>query len=97
MHPPTRACCPQPGTNVPLPEMVDPMKLLPSPDDKGHRSFVHYPGSLTTPPCSEKVDWFVMTEKVDVDPAQVRSPPLVRGLQGMAEQHVKLGGMVPAC
>jgi carbonic anhydrase len=38
--------------------------LLPS-----ERSVYHYTGSLTTPPCSEGVKWFVMTEPVTLPAA----------------------------
>ena len=37
-----------------------------------NRPFVHYPGSLTTPPCSEGVDWFVFMQPIKVPDAQVR-------------------------
>lgn len=62
---------PQPGATVNLKEPADAMLLLPSADEAGHRPFVHYPGSLTTPPCSEKVDWFVMTTPVRVGSGQI--------------------------
>jgi carbonic anhydrase len=45
---------------------TNPLFLLP-PD----RSYFSYPGSLTTPPCTEGVDWFVMAEPVEVDAALV--------------------------
>ncbi len=35
------------------------------------RAYYHYSGSLTTPPCSEGVNWMVLKNKVDVSPAQV--------------------------
>ena len=41
---------------------INPLFLLPP-----HRSYFSYPGSLTTPPCTEGVDWFVMAEPVEVD------------------------------
>jgi carbonic anhydrase len=41
---------------------INPLFLLPP-----ERSYFSYPGSLTTPPCTEGVDWFVMAEPVEVD------------------------------
>ena len=35
------------------------------------RPFVHYPGSLTTPPCSEGVDWFVFMQPIKVPDSQI--------------------------
>lgn len=45
----------------------DPRALLP----KSH-SFVRYEGSLTTPPCSESVDWVVLRTPITASPAQVQ-------------------------
>jgi carbonic anhydrase len=36
------------------------------------RQVFHYSGSLTTPPCSENVNWFVMKTPIEVSDAQVR-------------------------
>lgn len=36
-----------------------------------NRSFYHYSGSLTKPPCSENVNWFVMKSPVEVSDQQV--------------------------
>jgi carbonic anhydrase len=52
------------------------------------REVFHYSGSLTTPPCSENVNWFVMKTPVDVSDTQVkRFEKLIgknaRPLQGM--------------
>ncbi len=39
------------------------------------RPFAHYAGSLTTPPCSEGVDWFVFIQPIKVTDRQVRHGP----------------------
>lgn len=44
----------------------DPASLLPADGD-----YFTYRGSLTTPPCSEGVRWFVMTEPLTISKAQV--------------------------
>lgn len=36
-------------------------------------SYSHYKGSLTTPPCSEGVNWFVLSKPVEVSTAQIRT------------------------
>jgi carbonic anhydrase len=46
---------------------IDLVKVLPK-----SRDFFHYAGSLTTPPCSEGVRWFVMKEAVGISAAQVQ-------------------------
>lgn len=38
----------------------------------GDKTLYHYTGSLTTPPCSENVNWFVMDTPVEVSDEQVR-------------------------
>lgn len=50
---------------------VDPMVLLPADNGKGHRPYIHYAGSLTTPPCSEGVDWFVFTQPIKATDKQI--------------------------
>jgi hypothetical protein len=34
-----------------------------------NKMFYHYKGSLTTPPCAETVEWFVITEVYDISRA----------------------------
>ena len=46
--------------------------ILPRPSPSGHRPYIHYVGSLTTPPCSEAVQWFVMTDIVTIPSSQVK-------------------------
>jgi len=48
---------------------VDPQDLLPQ--DKEH--YFHFMGSLTTPPCSENVNWYVMKEVQSVTKGQLAS------------------------
>lgn len=50
------------GSPVPANPAIDPNRLLPA-----ERTYFHYEGSLTTPPCSETVDWIVLTHPVEVD------------------------------
>ena len=46
--------------------MIDPSGLLPS-----QRSYYTFPGSLTTPPCTEGVTWFVLKTPVELSDAQI--------------------------
>ncbi len=45
---------------------IDPNKLLPA-----LRSYYRYSGSLTTPPCSEVVDWLLLREPIQVAKADI--------------------------
>jgi carbonic anhydrase len=45
---------------------INPNGLLPA-----KLSYHRYPGSLTTPPCSEVVEWLVLTEPMQVAAADV--------------------------
>lgn len=45
---------------------IDPTELLP-----GNRGYYTYSGSLTTPPCSEGVHWYVLTDPVYVSSAAI--------------------------
>ncbi len=49
-------------------ETVDANALLPPP---GKRAYYHFSGSLTTPPCSEGVNWFVLESPLQVSQQQV--------------------------
>jgi carbonic anhydrase len=37
------------------------------------KHYQHYIGSLTTPPCSEGVQWIVMNEPIEMSPAQIKA------------------------
>jgi carbonic anhydrase len=50
------------GSPVPADPVIDPAELLPT-----RRAYYHYEGSLTTPPCSETVDWIVLADPIEVD------------------------------
>jgi len=45
---------------------IDPNGLLPA-----RRGYYRYEGSLTTPPCSETVDWLLLTDPIQVAEADV--------------------------
>ena len=55
------------GPNMVSNVSVNAADLLP-----GERSYYHYRGSLTTPPCSEGVRWFVMREPSQVASGQIQ-------------------------
>ncbi|WCL54207.1 carbonic anhydrase [Gimibacter soli] len=48
--------------------LVNPRDLMPS-----SRGFYRYMGSLTTPPCTEGVHWYVMKEPIEMSAAQIRA------------------------
>jgi len=56
------------GKTDTLPDSMSPAGLLPS--DRGYWT---YEGSLTAPPCTEGVRWFVMEQQVEISRTQLRS------------------------
>jgi carbonic anhydrase len=54
------------GPPVPADQNIDPNRLLPI-----QRAYYHYEGSLTTPPCSETVDWLVLAHPIEVAEADI--------------------------
>jgi carbonic anhydrase len=54
------------GPAIPADPAFDPSRLLPA-----QRAYYHYEGSLTTPPCSETVDWIVLAHPIEVDDADI--------------------------
>ena len=52
--------------NPSLSESIDPKQILPNNLD----SF-HYMGSLTTPPCSENVKWYNLTNPIEMSKEQI--------------------------
>ncbi len=62
-HLPTKA-----GTTEKVPEIVNPGGLLPA--DRGYWT---YTGSLTTPPCTEGVRWFIFEQEIPLSRDQLRA------------------------
>eukprot|EP00931_Biecheleriopsis_adriatica_P058425 TRINITY_DN34775_c0_g1_i1.p1 TRINITY_DN34775_c0_g1~~TRINITY_DN34775_c0_g1_i1.p1 ORF type:complete len:1179 (+),score=197.98 TRINITY_DN34775_c0_g1_i1:60-3596(+) len=56
------------GSQGPLPNAITLSDLLPT---NYSTQFYTYPGSLTTPPCSQKVTWFVLENYVQVSDQQL--------------------------
>jgi carbonic anhydrase len=54
------------GPPVPVDPTIDPNGLLPA-----RRAYYRYEGSLTTPPCSETVDWLVLADRIEVSEADI--------------------------
>ena len=55
---------------VPAKMLINPSSLLPS-----DMSFYSYEGSLTTPPCTEGVNYFILKNNVDISKSQVAKFP----------------------
>jgi carbonic anhydrase len=53
------------ATNVNI--TLNPNNLLPA----NQASYITYGGSLTTPPCSEGVNWYILTNFIQASPAQI--------------------------
>lgn len=58
----------QVGPPVSADKAIDPHALLPS-----ERGYYRYAGSLTTPPCSEVVDWVLLREPIQVAQADIEA------------------------
>jgi len=57
---------PEEGPPVKADSAINPNGLLPA-----RRAYYHYEGSLTTPPCSETVDWLVLEDRIEVAEADI--------------------------
>lgn len=81
------------GSAAPAGLTVDPAAILPE-----WHAFLHYAGSLTTPPCSEGIRWFVLTTPAKVSAEQVKAyvgtglDHTNRPLQPLAGRRVLEGG-----
>jgi carbonic anhydrase len=54
------------GTNKIEDIMINAQDLLPE-----DRAYYNYTGSLTTPPCSEEVNWYVLTKPIELSEKQI--------------------------
>ncbi|HHD11293.1 MAG TPA: carbonic anhydrase family protein [Deltaproteobacteria bacterium] len=54
------------GETEDVEEALSAAELLPA-----SRSYYHYNGSFTTPPCTEGVNWFVITEPIELSKKQI--------------------------
>ena len=57
---------PEEGPTISADPAIDPRRLLPA-----ERAYFRYEGSLTTPPCSETVNWIVLAQPIEVDTADI--------------------------
>jgi carbonic anhydrase len=77
------------GASEKIEEMVNPGGLLPA--DRGYWT---YTGSLTTPPCTEGVSWFVFQQELSLDRDQLRAFAALfrmntRGLQDPHKRRIE--------
>jgi carbonic anhydrase len=58
--------------------------------------FYHYKGSLTTPPCAETVEWFVITEIYEISRKNFEKiKAAINGGKGNSRQVQTLNGRRP--
>lgn len=75
---------PKAGDSKPIPHQVDLVKAF-EPQLKGN--FFHYKGSLTAPPCSETVQWYVLRTPAGISQRQVDMFRELRKSAGKAENN----------
>jgi carbonic anhydrase len=80
----------QPGEEVEGAYQADLMKVLP----KDLKHFYAYGGSLTTPPCTEGVQWIVLKEPIELSKAQIDRfmkayGPIARPVQPLHNREIK--------
>jgi carbonic anhydrase len=80
------------GDKAALAGGLDPAAILPA-----GRSYYAYTGSLTTPPCSEGVQWHVLKDGVTLSAAQLKAfqklyPMNARPVQALNGRSVQVGG-----
>jgi carbonic anhydrase len=80
----------QAGEEVAGVDQFDLMKILP----KDLKHFYAYGGSLTTPPCTEGVQWIVLKEPIELSKAQINRfmqayGPIARPVQPLHNREIK--------
>jgi carbonic anhydrase len=73
------------GISTPAAFTIDPAAILPA-----SHAFLHYAGSLTTPPCSEGLRWYVLTTPVTASEEQIEAYR-AKGLEGTSRPLQPLG------
>jgi carbonic anhydrase len=73
---------------------LDPSALLPT-----DQSYFHYMGSLTTPPCGEGLQWYVLRNPIQMDAEQIRAFTSIPGfdhtrrpLQPLGKRKIEKSG-----
>ena len=62
------------------------VKLLDLFNDNLDKGFYHYQGSLTTPPYTESVNWFVLKGIIEASPEQIR---FINNIEGNNARHIQ--------
>jgi carbonic anhydrase len=73
--------------SAPAGVMIDAGTLLPV-----DKTFFTYPGSLTTPPCTEGLTWYVLKTPIEMSPAQIASFTKLEHLAHTNRPIQSLGG-----
>lgn len=84
-----------PGDSGPCSSPVNPADLLPAGPDL--QQYVAYRGSLTTPPCSEGVDWLVWTRPVSVPQQQLQDFKAFAGMNARPLQPLNQRALATNC
>jgi carbonic anhydrase len=77
------------GKVSPAGEMIDASKLLPT-----SKLYEAYAGSLTTPPCTEGIQWRVMTQPIEMSTAQISAFTAIHGFSHTNRPLQSLNGRV---
>ena len=75
--------------SAPAGGMIDARALLPA-----DKTFFTYSGSLTTPPCTEGLTWYVLKTPIEMSPAQIRAFTTLEHLAHTNRPIQSLGGRV---